>query len=213
MSSANSYSAQGATLKLGPATAAAKTITAATKANPIKLTITAHGLAEGTPVVISAIVGMTEANGKAGVVRVVDANNVEIPGVDSTNFSTYTSGGSLTPTQVQVGNFISWSGLNGQASVIDCTDLDSTAKESKPGLMDNGTFDIQVQVNDTDNGQQVLRSSLAATGPLTTFLLTFKNGKTRTFSAYVTSAPEQGGVDTIITGSFSSKISGSVTRG
>lgn len=213
MSSANSYAAQGATLKLGPATAAAKTITAATKANPVKLTITAHGLAEGTPIVISSVAGMVELNGKAGVVRVVDANNIEIPGIDSSGYTTYTSGGSATPTQVQVGNFISWSGLNGQASVIDCTDLDSTAKESKPGLMDNGTFDIQAQVNDTDTGQQVLRSSLAATGPLTTFLLTFKNGKTRSFSAYVTSAPEQGGVDTVITGSFSAKISGSVTRG
>ncbi len=213
MSSANSYAAQGATLKLGPATAAAKTITAATKANPVKLTCTAHGLAEGTPVVLSAFVGMTELNGKAGIVRVVDANSFEVPGIDSTAFGTYSSGGSATPTQVQVGNFISWSGLNGQASVIDCTDLDSTAKESKPGLMDNGTFDIQVQVNDTDTGQQVLRSSLAGAGPTTTFLLTFKNGKTRSFTAYCTSAPEQGGVDTIITGSFSSKISGSVTRG
>lgn len=212
MSQANAYSAQGATLKIG-AVVAAKNITAATKANPIKLTSTAHGLTDGAVVVLASLGGMVEANGKVGVVRVVDANSFELPGIDSTGYTTYTTGGTATGIQAQLGNWKTWSGFDGQASVIDTTDLDSTAKESRPGLVDFGSLSLACQINDTDQGQQALRSSLAATGPASAFVLTFKNGKTRSFSGYCTSAPEQGGVDAIIEGTFAVKITGSVTRG
>jgi len=72
--------------------AAAKTITAITKANPAQVTATAHGYNDGDPVKISGVAGMTEVNDKHFQVQVVDANNFTI-GVDSTDYTTYTSGG------------------------------------------------------------------------------------------------------------------------
>jgi hypothetical protein len=210
--SATAYNAQGATITVG-ATIGAKTLTAITKANPPQLTSTAHGLVDGDVVKIAAVVGMVEINGKVGVVVVKDANNFWLYGVDSTTYTTYTSGGTATGAAYKVGNFKSWSGLDGQGSDIDVTDLDSVAKEYRMGLMDFGQITLNVQVKDDDDGQMALRGSQAASGPASTVVLTFKNGKTRTFKAYCKQAPEQGGVDAVIEGSFACKITGTVTRG
>ena len=57
-----------------------------------------------------------------------------------------------------------------------------------------------------------LLASQAANGPVSSFLLTFGNGKTRTFSAYVKQFAESGATDGIITATAQIKISGAVTR-
>jgi hypothetical protein len=210
--SASAYNAQGSTITVGT-TIGAKTITGITKANPAVITSTAHGLVDGDVVKTAAVVGMTEINGKVGVVVVLTANTFQLSGVDSTNYTTYTSGGTATGAAYKVSNFKSWSGIDGQGSDIDVTDLDSVAKEYRMGLVDFGQITLNVQVKDDDDGQMALRSSQAASGPSSTIVLTFKNGKTRTFKGYCKQAPEQGGVDAIIEGSFAIKISGPVTRG
>ena len=73
--------------------ATSKTITAATQANPVKLTMTAHGMTTGQYLQVTGIVGMTQLNDKIYKVTVVDANNVTLDGVDGTAFTAYTSGG------------------------------------------------------------------------------------------------------------------------
>lgn len=80
-------------------TAAVRTITAVTKANPCKITSAGHGLVTGNQVEAYGVGGMVELNAlfTAGTLypcTVVDVNNITIP-VDSTGFTTYTSGGSL----------------------------------------------------------------------------------------------------------------------
>jgi hypothetical protein len=69
------------------------TITAATKANPCQITSTAHGLVTGAVVQINNVGGMIELNGHSFVITVVDANNFTLNGINSTNYTTYTSGG------------------------------------------------------------------------------------------------------------------------
>jgi len=80
-----------ANIDIQTALAAAKTITAITKANPAVVTSTAHGYANGTYVKL-LIIGMFELN--EVVVRVANqaANTFEAEGVDSTSFSTFVSG-------------------------------------------------------------------------------------------------------------------------
>jgi hypothetical protein len=210
--SASAYNAQGTTLTIGTVIGA-KTITAISKANPAVITSTAHGLSDGDVVKIAAVVGMIEINGKVGVVVGLTANTFALYGVDSTNYTTYTSGGTATGAAYKVSNWKSWSGLDGQGSDIDVTDLDSLAKEYRMGLMDFGQITYNVQVKDDDDGQMALRGSQAASGPASTHVITFKNGKTRTFKAYCKQTPEQGGVDAVIEGSFACKITGTVARG
>lgn len=68
-------------------------ITAITKANPAQVTQTAHGRTTGDYVELSNVGGMTQVNGFFGTITVVDANHYTLDGIDSTAFTTYTSGG------------------------------------------------------------------------------------------------------------------------
>jgi len=75
--------------------ATAKGITGATKANPCVLTVPAHGLSTGQVVQVESVGGMTQLNSKMYTITVVDIDTISLDGVNSTAFSTYTSGGSL----------------------------------------------------------------------------------------------------------------------
>jgi hypothetical protein len=75
-----------------------KTISAITKANPAVVTASSHGYENGDEVVITAVGGMTEVNGKRFLVADKTTNTFELQdkdGVDinSSSFTTYTSGG------------------------------------------------------------------------------------------------------------------------
>lgn len=75
--------------------ATSKAITAATQANPVALTVTAHGRTTGDPVQIDGVVGMTELNGDIYVCTVVDVNTLTLNGVNGTAFAAYASGGTV----------------------------------------------------------------------------------------------------------------------
>ena len=204
-------SAQGTSLKLG-ATGSAKTVTAITKANPARVTATAHGLADGAVVLFAAVVGMTEINGKYGMVKVVDANTFDAYGIDSTAYSTYTSGGTATPSQVAVANVTSYNGPDGQAGDIDITNFASTAKEYLIGLQDNGQISFNVHTDDTDTGQIMLLLSRQLQ-LMVNHVITLRNGKTRTFSASCKQFSEAGAVDQAVAATVVCRITGAVTRG
>jgi len=75
-----------------------KTITAITKANPAVVTSTSHGYLDGDEVLITAVVGMTEVNGKRFLVANKTANTFELTDKDGTNinstsYTTYSSAG------------------------------------------------------------------------------------------------------------------------
>ncbi len=208
------FSAQGSTVTIGT-TVSAATVSAISKANPAVVTATAHGLTGGEIVKFAAVVGMTQINGKLACVKVIDANSFYAYGIDSTGYTTYTSGGTATAAPRTVGNLKTFNGFNGQRTKIDTTNLASPAMEFLSGLVDNGTFTMNMQVDNagTDEGQLGLRANLAAPGVLSTMVLTYPNGQTRTFSAYVTDFPEQGGVNAVVDSTVNMQISGAVVRG
>lgn len=204
-------SVQGATLKIG-ATGSVKTITAITKANPGVFTSSAHGFTNGQVIGISGVVGMVEVNGKYGVVVASTTNTFSIAGLDTTNATTYTSGGSATPSQVTVGNFKAVPMPGGQKSELEVTNLASTSKEFIAGLRDNGQATISFDIDQDDQGQQVIRSSFAASGSVASpFLFTLPNSKTRSFNAFCLNYGEQNGVDQVFTGSATLRITGDIT--
>lgn len=73
--------------------ATTKTITGATQANPVALTIVAHGRTTGDPVQIESVGGMTQINGKIFSCTVVDADHITLDATNGTAFGAYTSGG------------------------------------------------------------------------------------------------------------------------
>lgn len=76
-------------------------ITGATKANPCVITAPGHGLVTGDRISIREVGGMVELNNTAGAgpylkdyaVKFIDADHFSLVGIDSTAYTTYTSGG------------------------------------------------------------------------------------------------------------------------
>jgi len=82
----------------GQITEGDKTITAITKANPGVVTSSSHGYSDGDFVIITSVSGMTEVNGKTFKVankttNTFELNDVDGNAVDSSGYTTYTSGG------------------------------------------------------------------------------------------------------------------------
>jgi len=70
-----------------------KTVTAITKANPAVVTASSHGYSNGDHVWLVSVVGMTEVNDRRYVVANKTTNTFELSGVDSSSYTTYSSGG------------------------------------------------------------------------------------------------------------------------
>lgn len=149
--------ANNVTLTLLNATAAAQTITAATKANPCQLTIAAHGRSNGDKAVITGVGGMVELNNRLVTVTVVDANNVTV-GIDSTGFTTYTSGGTITKTDEAAIQ-------SAHLSIYDVTNtnLYATAETNASGVSVQGS-NAHVAMDSGDYVLRPTRSLMNATG-------------------------------------------------
>lgn len=78
------------------------TISAATKANPCVITVTSTPNCDvGDEIEIDSVVGMTELNGGRYVVGGVSGSDITLRDVDSTNFTTYSSAGTVHTTYAE----------------------------------------------------------------------------------------------------------------
>ncbi|MGO4304192.1 phage tail tube protein [Cupriavidus sp. RAF12] len=204
-------SAQGSKLEIAGTAGSAKTITAVAVGFPTILTSAAHGLVNGDVVTLAGLTGADAAllNGQVAVVKYKSTNTIAVD-IDTTG-KTITATGSFTPnTWTKVENLVSFKGFDGQASELDVTDLDSTAKEFMLGLQDWGTFSFDVNRDMNDAGQQAVDASKRA-GTQKSYKLTLPNGKTKTFNAYCKNSPLEGGVDQVLkTSGVSLRITGDV---
>ncbi|MDP2026448.1 phage tail tube protein [Sulfuriferula sp.] len=206
----SAISAQGSILQIGTATGTAKTITAAAVGNPTILTSAAHGFLNGDVVTIAGIVGTLSAlNGVTLVVTNATVNTFALQ-YDSTGLA-YTSGGTATPvTWTKISNIRDYSGFDGQATELDKTNLDSTAKEFALGLVDPGQFAVNVDRDQLDAGQLAVEAARIS-GGIKNFKLTLPNAKTASFTGYVKKFSAQGGVDALLKSAIDIRISGAVT--
>lgn len=113
-----------------------------------------------------------------------------------------------SPTWTLINNLSTFSGLDGEASEIDVTNLSSTAKEFRIGLKDFGGFNVEYHVDYDDVGQNALRGAGNAVKEIQ---VTLPNAKTLTFDALIKNADSvSGGIDAVLTGSCSMKVTGDV---
>lgn len=119
------------------------TITAITKAASARVTTTAsHGLSNGHTVHFSGVGGMTQINGLRGTVTVVDANNFDVS-INSTAFSTYTSGGAVN-TIPQTGEAVR-AGYEFDVPVrFDVDQLDVSLDDWQLGAVDIPLVEVRV---------------------------------------------------------------------
>lgn len=99
---------------------------------------------------------------------------------------------------------------SGEASDIDVTNLDSTAKEYITGLLDSQSVNIQGQRVSTDAGQNVLRDNAGAVSPAS-FRITLSDGAIATFDAIIKKFGVTGAVDQAAMFTCAIRASGPVT--
>ena len=193
---------RGATLAIQSALASAKTITAISKASEASVTAT-HDYSVGDFVLIDAVVGMTEINQVVGRVKSVSTTvSFVLEGIDSTNFTTYASGG--TAQKITFGkSFDSVTNVDlpdGQPDENDITTIHDTERQVAFGHDAKLTGTLSVIANPLNTAVIEVQTAAAAQ-QRRAFLLTFASGQKVLWNAYCTGGSGfSGGVGSAGTG-------------
>lgn len=156
-------------------------VTGATNANPIKITATAHGLADGDWAIVDGVTGNTAANGLWQVTK-IDANNVTLDG--SIGNGNFVAGGTITSnpnTHIFYGDGSSWVELTEKITCV-VTAIDNTNKQFTANTLQDihGTtqgntatdyFAEWLAVGPTTGISLLVKKSTAWTGTTTTLTL------------------------------------------
>jgi hypothetical protein len=178
-------------------------ITAMSKANPCLVTAASHGLATGEIVRINGVVGMTEANGGYYIVVFVSGTQFTLADTDSTNWTTYVSGGKLDEANFsQFCELTNYNRAGGSSPEIDAESLCSTAKEFEIGLPDYGTTSVDFSFAPKTPMQVALTAAYKA-GTVVGSRITLPNsGGDMAQLGFVQSMSEQAGKGGLWTGSL-----------
>ncbi|MFW1676456.1 phage tail tube protein [Pontibacter sp. JAM-7] len=112
-------------------------------------------------------------------------------------------------TAQTVGGCVSFSFGDGQAADIDITTLASTAMEYRQGLQDFGDCTIELKRDPNDVGQAAMETAKAAQATREV-VITLPSDDVATFNAYVKSISSSGGVNDVLNGTATLKVTGSV---
>ncbi len=160
-------------------------VTGLTKANPGVATSTAHGLANGDVVVFAVPGGMVQLDGQAVRVANVTANTVELEGVDTTNFSTWSTGSMKRVTAWQtLASAQNISAPSPTPNKIDITTLIDIQKQYAYGLPDAPDGRITALFNPGGVAEGLINAATNTNTPLA-FRVTFAGGQKTVFNANV----------------------------
>lgn len=106
-----------------------------------------------------------------------------------------------------------FTGPGGSAAVIDVSDLDSTFREKRMGLPDEGQLSFVINYIPSDTEHALLRTQRAARA-LTYFQIDFTDSPTTTwtFSGYVLEFSVSGSVDETVLANVTIEITGAITE-
>lgn len=218
--SVNAQLAQGMKIYISGSAAVAEPITAVTCGYPTIIAITGHaGVANGDVVTFNSGFTGTDAallNGKVAVAHhyaTGATNDTFAIDIDTTGKTITAGTATATPaawTQIKEVKGIKPAGA--QASKIDVTDLDSTAKEYRTGLIDNNSLSLDVHILESDPGQAAALLAFK-TSAAKSFKTVSAANVTRTFNGTLLKWPTvpDSSVDGVQTGSAEIQISGDVT--
>lgn len=211
--------AQNSRLYIAGSPASALSLVSCTAGYPTILTFlnatVATALVNGDSVTIAGVTGTD-----AALLNVTTTVSHKAIGATNTTFTVDidTTGKSITGTAatatpsawIQVHQLKSIKPSGASTSKIDVTDLDSTAKEYRTGLVDHGTFSADVFILESDPGQAAVLAAFVAS--TVNVYKVVSPAKTRTFSASCTKFPTvpDSSVDSVQTGSAEWVISGTV---
>ena len=189
-------------------------ITAITKAAQAVVSAT-NTLKQGDVVVFGDITNMPEIKGLLGIVQSGPTGTSFTVAIDSSGFATAGTTGTCTPqTFSKVGNVQDFTPDGGSVNIIDVSNTDSTAKEKRAGLQDNGNATLTFHADDADAGQLALQAARTAQALVVVKQVLPGSMKIRAFNAIVNKLAEPTvGVDKVLTSSASLTLSGPIFRG
>jgi len=130
--------------------------------------------------------------------------------IETQGFLAEIGNGDSPLTYTEIKEVKTFTAFDGSAAEIDVTNLQSTAKEFRLGLQDNGNLSLDLNYLPGDAGQDLVRGAKASR-EIQDFKLTYSDATISTFQAFVASAPRSGGVDAVVETNFTIRISGDVT--
>jgi hypothetical protein len=166
------------------ALAAAKTITAITKANPGVATSVTHGYTTGDYVKLT-ISGMSQLDSMVARIIVLTADTFSLEGIDTTLFDTFSSG---TAEKITFGTTLSTAtsitASGGDFSFIDTTTIHDNVKKQIPGIANPATFSFENIWDVSDAGLIALKAASDAQA-MRAVRFTFANGQKLVFTGYI----------------------------
>lgn len=183
---------------------AGKTITGITKASPAVVTATAHGYSNGDAVVMNDdILGMVELTGQIGRVASVTTNTFELESVNSTAYSTFTSG---TVSKISAFSTLSIAQTFSQGGTgvnrLETTTLYDSEKQYVLGQSDTPEVTVDC-LSDLSNTAFGLVKTAAKAGTALGFRVTDSNSGKRLVRGFVSKPSESFSTSAVVTASFS----------
>ena len=172
------------------ALAAAKTLTAITKASPGVVSSTAHGYSNGDFVYLE-VQGMWQLHGRVFRVASVATDTFQLEdvsggtGLSTAAFDTFSSGSAYKITfGTSITTATSMNVSGGDYSMIDTTTIHGNQKSEVPGLPNSLSMTFDNLWDPTDAGQAAMKSASDAQA-IGAFKFTFGAGKIMVFAGYV----------------------------
>ena len=202
--------AQGTKFEIESGSGVAKNISAISLGAISEITSSGHGLSVGDVVTFASVGGATGFNGLSAMVIGSETNTFFVP-IDSSEFETYTEGGTATPaTYTEVGEVVDFDGPGATANTIDVTHLGSDFREKLMGLRDWGELTLTCNLDIDDTGQQAVEAACDARSQIG-FRITYSSDDVQTFDGYVLGTSISGGVDDKVNYTITIAITGDVS--
>jgi hypothetical protein len=184
-------------------------ITDVTNANPVVVESADHGRATGDVIYVESVGGTLEINDRAYIIEVIDDDTFSLVGVNSTNWGTYTSGGTFQAGAWSEFCSTGWNRTGGSRSQIEATDSCSTEQEFEGGLAGPGTLQLSFNWAPKTSTAQVALAEWEESGDTMAVKLVLpKNGGTVVRTGFVQQTSEQAGVNGLWTASANIQLSG-----
>jgi hypothetical protein len=191
----------------------AKVVTAVTQASPGVATSTAHAMSNDTVGFWSGVGGMAQLEGQATRVKNQATNTFELQGLNTTNYSAFTSG-NFTPvaTWATLSEATSYSIGGGAAEKLDVTRLIDITKQEEQGLLPVSNVTMNVIAQDTPSAAMLLLESAVQTQGAVVVRITLPNGAVRVYRAEPSLPGEDVQQGQVGTGSLDMAVKGFVLK-
>lgn len=172
---------RGIKVELAATLAAAKVVSAVTKANPGVATSTAHGMPNGTVGFLTSLEGMVQLEGQACRVAATAANTFELQGLNTTNFSDFSGASDFiaAATWVTLAEATSYVIGGGDPEKLNTTTLIDVIKQEENGLLAAQTLQLNTLAKTTPSAAMAIVEAAAQAGSKLLWRITLQDGCVR----------------------------------